>query len=99
MAKKTPEDEGVSQSQDANMKESLGNEPLQQTTAGVIASPKETKKGRKKAPKAKLHDMKELDVSLQRSSEPQRKKRKGVLSRPLLRSGLHDGRRRNLLEN
>jgi len=58
------------------MKEPLGNEPLQQTKAGAIASAKGTKKGRKKAAKSKLHDMKELDVWPQRSSEPQRKKRK-----------------------
>jgi len=61
------------------MKESLGNEPHEQTKAGAIASAnlKETKKGRKKAAKSKLHDTKELDVvSPQRSSEPRRQKRK-----------------------
>ena len=65
-AKKAPKDAGISQSQDANMEES----------AGAIASAKETNKGRKKVAKSKLHDMKELVVSPQRSSEPQRKKRK-----------------------
>jgi len=56
-------DASVSQSQDAHVEESLGNELLEQTKAGAIASPKETNKGRKKAAKSKLHDMKELDVS------------------------------------
>jgi len=99
-AKKAPKDPGVSQSQDANVAESLGNEPLQQTKAGAIASPKETNKGRKKAAKCKLYDMKELDVSPQQSSEPQKKKRKVQkgLPQPLLRSGLHDGRRRKPLK-
>ena len=58
-AKKAPMDASVSQSQDAHVEESLGNELLERTKAGAIASPKETNEGRKKAAKSKLHDMKE----------------------------------------
>jgi hypothetical protein len=57
---------GVSESQDAGVKVSLATDPLLEKPRKVGA----TKKGQRKAPGDKLHDVKQSDVS------PQKKKQK-----------------------